>query len=356
MTKNDTTKDLWQIIQSQQGTTATEQMDVNVLVVGNKGAGKTTLINKFRREDVPQPKPTTALEYSHSKREEGKMVKVAHFWELGGGTQLSSLLDVVITPETVHTLLVIIVADLSSPSSVWDSVYFWLTRIKKRVGECFLKMQQRGSTTPGRMIARMQKRFGEKHADTEKVTIIGIPMLVVCTKYDVFRKEASEFAKTMARTLRFMAHMYAACLIYLNNKDERDTAKFRALLNNLVFGAPITGNLQQVDHSNPIFVVTGKDTLKDIGPPQGANKPSGFQTCGSEEFDKWKAPFETVFPPAEAKEATAEKFNDKDPAYAEPRVDDMRSVKNGELDQYRQQRAKRAQEASKERERERAKH
>lgn len=343
--KESKAKDIWQIIQTQQAPNAQEQQDNNILIVGNKGSGKTTLINKFiRKEESGNPKSTTALEYTHAKREEAKVVKVAHLWELGGGEQLNSLMDVVITPENIHTVMVVVVADLSDPHSVWASVYYWLNRIKKRVGECFLKMQQRGSGTPGKMIQRMQKRFGENHPDAGKVTFIGIPILIVASKHDSFRDEGSEYAKVMAKTLRFFAHSYAASLVYTSHKDERDMTKYRALLNHLVFGSPLSGEkLLQVDHGSSLFVWTGKDTFDKIGPPQGASKPPGFISCGNEEHDRWKAPFETVFTAKEGGLDGSGKdgFDPHDPEYAEPLVDSMRSVKDDELEQYRQSRADR---------------
>ena len=128
------------------------------------------------------------------------------------------------------------------------------------------------------------------------------------------------------------------------SQDERDISKFRALLNHLVFGSPLSGErLLQVDHTQPLFVWTGKDTFDKIGPPQGVNKPPNFTTCGNEEHDRWKAPFETIFTPKEGSADSSGKdanFDPNDPDYAEPNVDSMRSVKDDELEQYRQSRAK----------------
>uniref|UniRef100_A0A7S1IJN9 Uncharacterized protein n=1 Tax=Eutreptiella gymnastica TaxID=73025 RepID=A0A7S1IJN9_9EUGL len=147
----------------------------------------------------------------------------------------------------------------------------------------------------------------------------------------------------MAKTWRFSAPSSAASLIYRSHKDERDITKYRALLNHLVFGSPLSGEkLLQVDHTSPLFVWTGKDAFDKIGPPQGVNKPPGFISCGNEEYDRWKAPFETVFT---AKDGGLDgdkdtSFDPSDPEFSEPLVDSMRSVKDDELEQYRQSRAK----------------
>ena len=62
-----------------------------VVVVGNRGAGKTTLVSRFlnpEKDDVP--KPSVALEYTFGRRSgaHGDVKDVAHIWELGGGVQV----------------------------------------------------------------------------------------------------------------------------------------------------------------------------------------------------------------------------------------------------------------------------
>jgi len=335
-------KDLWQIILSTSSQAMPDQQDINVVFLGNKKVGKSTLIQKFvKREDTSTPKPTTALEYTHGKREERNQVKMAHFWELGGGQQLASLLDVLITPENIHTVLLVVTVDLTEGRGVWNSLQYWMQRLKKRVGDCFVKMKQRGSSTPQKMLARMQKRFGEKHPDLEgtKVTIIGVPIIIVGTKYDIFRDDEPEFAKIMAKTLRFWAHSYAAALCYVSTKDEKDMTKYRQLLNHLIFAVPFTGAVE-TEYSKPLLVLPGKDSFKDIGPPAQCQRPTGFVTSGNEEFDKWKAAFETVFPPVKDKDKKEETYDITNPEYAEPSVDAMRQVKDDELEQYRQRRRK----------------
>lgn len=55
---------------------------------------------------------------------------VAHIWELGGGSHVSDLVRVPITPDRFHDALYVIVVDLSRPSSVIPHLLQWTDQIK----------------------------------------------------------------------------------------------------------------------------------------------------------------------------------------------------------------------------------
>jgi dynein light intermediate chain 2 len=337
-----------------------DQLDTNFLVVGSKGAGKTSLIQLFQRKDSGSnsaPKPTTALDYSHVRKEENKQIKCAHFWEIGGAQQLASLLEVVITVENIHTVAVMIVADLSQPHTVFDTVWFWLSKIKKRVGECFQKMAQKQSATPAKMMQRMSKRFGENHPDLKNKNagiICGIPILIVANKYDLFRQQ-SEYAKVMAKTLRWLAHSNGASLVYTPSEkgpsaaassaqDPPEILRYRGLVTNMAFQGAPQSVPPLTDHSKSICVLMGKDAFTDIGAPSVATeKPTNFLTTGNPDADKWKLQFDAVFPkPEGVVDATkGDDVNVWAPEYAESVVDAMRAIKDDELESYRQERANR---------------
>lgn len=68
--------------------------DAELVFVGSKGAGKSSLINAFLQKDEA-PKPSTPLEYRFARRQATSAGNtVANVWELGGAAELSSLLKV----------------------------------------------------------------------------------------------------------------------------------------------------------------------------------------------------------------------------------------------------------------------
>lgn len=66
---------------------------------------------------------------------------MAHIWELGGGSHVSDLVRVPISPERFHSALYVIVVDLSKPSSVIPHLLHWTDQIKVRCTtiRCFME-------------------------------------------------------------------------------------------------------------------------------------------------------------------------------------------------------------------------
>ena len=159
----DRSKTLWDNIASKPAP-ATEHQEMHLLVLGSKRGGKSTLVQRFiKRDETAIPKPTTALDYCHGRREEGKKSQTAHFWEVGGGSELHMLADVVLTPENIHQTAVVVVVDLSDPRTLWDTLFVSLRRVEARVNECFAKMRLKNNTTPDRLLQRHRRKVGEDH-------------------------------------------------------------------------------------------------------------------------------------------------------------------------------------------------
>jgi dynein light intermediate chain 2 len=337
--KVDPNKDLWQNIALNVKEAAGDQTDQTVLLVGAKHSGKTSLVNRMLNNSKGSA-PTTALEYSYGKREERNVTNIAHFWELAQGTDLAQLSDVVITGENVHTAVVTIVVDCSNPGTIWETLHYWLLRIDRRVQEIFQKMRAKGSSTPDKLLTKAKKRIGEDHPDLPKLRVSGIPTLIVANKLDKFKGDLPKL-KLLARTLRYLAHLYGSSLIFTSTENERETAKFLALFSNMIFGLPLEAKHIQLDpEKGGVLVPAGSDSFRDIGEPS-IGRPRGFQSCGDSSLDSWKGPLDEAFEPISIMKHD-EKADDIMKGFEEPSIDAMRKQKDDELEQYRRNAAKKA--------------
>ncbi|KAJ7985000.1 hypothetical protein DPEC_G00360590 [Dallia pectoralis] len=309
-----------------------------VFFIGNKAGGKTTILLRCLDRDEAS-KPTLALEYTFGRRTRGHNTPkdIAHLWELGGGISLSDLVQIPITAHNVRSLSVVLVLDLSKPNALWGTMERLLqaarTQVEKvcsqsqRIVESKARSKQQTQNQPPRILPK-------DYPDRELIDPFPVPLLIIGSKYDIFQDFESEKRKVICKTLRFIAHYYAASLIFTSSKFESSMSKTKSLFTQLAFGTE-KGKSMTSDLSKPLLIPAGMDSLSQIGSPQITDIDIGTLHAKNP-LDLWKKVFEAVFPPESTSEQGTELRDPAtDPQYAEPQIDSMRAQKDMELDQYK---------------------
>ncbi|KAK3584581.1 hypothetical protein CHS0354_040283 [Potamilus streckersoni] len=318
--------------------------DSAVFLIGNKNAGKTSIILRFLDRDEP-PKPTVALEYTYGRRSKGHNIAkdVGHIWELGGGTWLAKLMDVPLNPDTVlHTALIIVV-DLSKPNEMWFTLETLLNTAKSRIETIISEMKPDNPTIREVFRSKAWERVGPDHPDKSMIDPFLIPLVIIGSKYDVFQDFDSEKKKVICKTLRFIAHTHGASLQFFSLKMEQLVTKIRALISHYLFSTSSSSKLQ-VEHNKPLMVPEGQDSFQQIGTPPLADKDIG-RVQAKTPMELWKHAFEGHFPQHNADNAALVEDPAKDPQYAEPAIDNLRTQKDEELERYRKMSERRAKKA-----------
>lgn len=341
------------------------EIETSVLFFGMKSSGKTTLLQKIMKKDVPTDlKSTIALEYDYGKKEDGFKTFIAHFWELAGGTQLLNLLDETISPDNIHTFVAVIVLDLSDPHLVLQALQelqVCLNKLKQISDKCFNIMKQLKSEFYKKILARQKKRFGENHADIEKISFSGISTIIIGSKFDEFEKMNNiPLQKYVTRTLRYLAHTNACTLMFMNNRYQQNQDQmelfllqdrmYRNLMQHYLFGATLQSNFSTeqstTDYLKPIRIYCGRDSLELIGNAPAVNntKPIKIESTKNAELDKW---IQTVWSCCNGMEMKNSPTNNliMDNAkfkkillddFEEASVDAMRAQKDEELRHYKE--------------------
>ncbi|KAI8917126.1 hypothetical protein DFJ77DRAFT_459291 [Powellomyces hirtus] len=343
-----TVKDIWTVIKELKAAeskkpaenTPEAPIESTLFFLGAKGAGKTSLILRFLDRDEP-PTPTTGLEYTFARRTRGVngVKDVAHIWELAGGTSLAPLISIPLTEANIHTTTFVIVIDLSNPPDAIATLPALLTHLQTATATILDGLEARGSKRPKAMKAVAWKRYSSlEGTDRDYVKPSPVPIVIIGTKYDVFRDTESESRKTLTRLLRYLAHTHGASLLYTSTSDAATQTKARAALTHHAFK---TAGLKTMvaDAGRPLLIPAGWDDFAHIGPPRGTGPPSdvvGAKKPPVAPWRVWEDAAREVFPPAQqivARRVEAEKFK-------EEAVDSLRAQKDLELEKLKRANAR----------------
>jgi len=217
--------------------------DAYVFFVGPRNSGKSTLINRFLYPNrLEVPKPSEGLEYTYARKPSSydhERKDLAHIWEVGGSQEFAEEISkgdqMFLTAKQLSTAVVVVVVDLSDPSSVLSTAQHWIDQVKQRLGSAYEKFSKRGFDLPDKLKERAKnKLFGKEHKDKDLVYHSGISLVLAATKYDALSEMDPEMKKVVARTLRFLAHANGAHLMYLSNlhasADGRNSVQDKACL------------------------------------------------------------------------------------------------------------------------------
>ncbi|NXF47949.1 DC2L1 protein, partial [Oceanites oceanicus] len=321
-----------------------EVWEKSILFMGNKNGGKTTIILRcLEREEIP--KPTLALEYTFGRRarRHNTPKDIAHFWELGGGTSLLELIRIPITSNNIRSFAVVLVLDLSKPNELWTTMEKLLQVTRNHVKKILTKLEKTNPEVATEIKQRMQNNLQRDHPFIQKMKssscniFFWFLFLTYVFQYQLFQEFDSETRKIISKTLRFVSHYYGASLVF-TSKSEALLLKARVLINHLAFGYDKSKSVS-VDHSKPLFIPAGLDSLSQIGPPPASDSDIGKMRANTP-LELWKKVFEKTFPTKSFCNLQDTKDPAQDLQYAEYEVDVMRAQKNQELEQYKRNASK----------------
>ena len=198
---------------------------------GEKKSGKSSLILKLF-DDNPKEDllpTTTALDFKyHTKTREDKKATL-NAYELGGGRLLSPLLKTCLSASRILDTTMCVCVDLSKPGNALESLVFWLEQIREQTRAVLQDLNQTNPAKIATLNSKLANVWAE-HEDRGKINVCPIPIIIICTKYDVFANENEpQRKKIICRALRFMAHNSGASLVFTSVR-EKESHLFKSLL------------------------------------------------------------------------------------------------------------------------------
>nr|XP_002128888.1 cytoplasmic dynein 2 light intermediate chain 1-like isoform X1 [Ciona intestinalis] len=310
-----------------------------ILFVGGKSSGKTTAILKFLSRDEA-PRPTTALEYTFARRANNLQDKMTgHIWELGGGVNLIKLMDVSLTVDTIHSMTVILVLDLSNPSELWYTAENLLKAARARIDATLSQMSKQKAGLQQKFLKEAWERLGGKdRPDAHVINPFLVPLVIIGSKFDKFQEMEPEQKKVITQCIRYLALSNGASAIFMSSKIEATVKGLRHIMNVAAFGGPLN-KTPVIDNKRPLYVPAGIDSLDGIGSPPLKSSDIG-RVSSRNPTEVWKSAFCGHFPQENTGSKLQASLQDdpaKDKQFKEPRIDELRAQKDRELEAFKKQ-------------------
>ncbi|XP_003499738.1 cytoplasmic dynein 1 light intermediate chain 2 [Cricetulus griseus] len=286
---------LWSSILSEVSTRARSKLPSgkNILVFGEDGSGKTTLMTKL--QGAEHGKKGRGLEYLYlSVHDEDRDDHTrCNVWILDGDLYHKGLLKFAVSAESLPETLVIFVVDMSRPWTVMESLQKWASVLREHIDKmkippeemrdlerkfmkdfqdyiepeegCQGSPQRRGPLTSGSDEESVALPLG----DNVLTHNLGIPVLVVCTKCDAvsilekehdYRDEHLDFIQSH---LRRFCLQYGAALIYTSVKEEKNLDLLYKYIVHKTYGFHFTIPALVVE-KDAVFIPAGWDNEKKI--------------------------------------------------------------------------------------------
>uniref|UniRef100_A0A1A8FJL9 Dynein light intermediate chain n=1 Tax=Nothobranchius korthausae TaxID=1143690 RepID=A0A1A8FJL9_9TELE len=284
---------LWSSILSEVSTRSSSKLasGKNILVFGEDGSGKTTLMAKL--QGAEHNKKGRGLEYLYLSvhDEDRDDLTRCNVWILDGDLYHKGLLKFAVTTQSLPDCLAVFVADMSRPWTIMESLQKWASVLRDHLDklkippEDMREMEQRmvkifqEYTEPEDAAPSSPRRaptLGEDEAvvlplgDNTLTHNLGIPVLVVCTKCDAisvlekehdFREEHFDFIQSCIR--RFSLE-YGAGLIYTSVKEEKNLDLLYKYIVHKLYDFQFTTPALVVE-KDAVFIPSGWDNEKKIG-------------------------------------------------------------------------------------------
>uniref|UniRef100_A0A4W4DSJ5 Dynein light intermediate chain n=1 Tax=Electrophorus electricus TaxID=8005 RepID=A0A4W4DSJ5_ELEEL len=291
-TEEDDGQNLWSSILSEVSTRSRSKLPTgkNVVVMGEVGCGKTTLVAKL--QGVEEYMKGRGLEYLYFSvhDEDVDDHTRCNAWVLDGDLYHKGLQKFALSVENLADSLALFVVDLSRPWLALESLQKWASVVRDyldklrvppetmREMEHRLVKQFQEYMEPGSDLEAMPQRRNPE-SEEESVVLplgenalthnLGIPLVVVCTKCDAisalekehdYRDEHLDFIQSHVR--RFCLQ-YGATLLYTSMKENKNLDLLYKYLIHRLYGFPFNFPAQVVEKDS-VFIPSGWDNEKKI--------------------------------------------------------------------------------------------
>ena len=268
------------------GENSSEENSKNLIIIGPKKSGKTTIFNLLTTGEahLSDYTHTCGINYGFMRLQKSKK-KIINIYEIGGGIENLSRISTLVNNKNLNNTLIFLILDFQTPENALNTLIIYNERLRKILSSAIEKEYL------DEVINSKNSQYTKIKKDSS-VNLIPINIYVIGNKYDILEKIEEEKLKWIGLTLRYQCVINGMNLIFYSSNNEKYKNILQSTVSYYAFNQSQIENIYKYSQKNELYALYTQfynDSLEEIG------EPRVIHSSGKSTNDRWIETYNALF-------------------------------------------------------------
>ena len=268
------------------GENSSEENSKNLIIIGPKKSGKTTIFNLLTTGEahLSDYTHTCGINYGFMRLQKSKK-KIINIYEIGGGIENLSRISTLVNNKNLNNTLIFLILDFQTPENALNTLIIYNEKLRKILSSVIEKEYL------DEIINSKNSQYTKIKKDSS-VNLIPINIYVIGNKYDILEKIEEEKLKWIGLTLRYQCVINGMNLIFYSSNNEKYKNILQSTVSYYAFNQSQIENIYKYSQKNELYALYTQfynDSLEEIG------EPRVIHSSGKSTNDRWIETYNALF-------------------------------------------------------------
>ena len=268
------------------GENSSEENSKNLIIIGPKKSGKTTIFNLLSTGEahLSDYTHTCGINYGFMRLQKSKK-KIINIYEIGGGIENLSRISTLVNNKNLNSTLIFLILDFQTPENALNTLIIYNEQLRKILSSVIEKEYL------DEVINSKNSQYTKIKKDSS-VNLIPINIYVIGNKYDILEKIEEEKLKWIGLTLRYQCVINGMNLIFYSSNNDKYKNILQSTVSYYAFNQSQIENIYKYSQKNELYALYTQfynDSLEEIG------EPRVIHSSGKSTNDRWIETYNALF-------------------------------------------------------------
>ncbi len=268
------------------GENSSEENSKNLIIIGPKKSGKTTIFNLLTTGEahLSDYTHTCGINYGFMRLQKSKK-KIINIYEIGGGIENLSRISTLVNNKNLNNTLIFLILDFQTPENALNTLIIYNEKLRKILSSVIEKEYL------DEVINSKNSQYTKIKKDSS-VNLMPINIYVIGNKYDILEKIEEDKLKWICLSLRYQCVINGMNLIFYSSNNDRYKNILQSTTSYYAFNQSQIENIYKYSQKNELYALYTQfynDSLEEIG------EPRVIHSSGKSTNDRWIETYNALF-------------------------------------------------------------